>query len=134
MNLPNDWRVYAIVVGAGAAAIYFARRTLGQVASAVNPLNSNNVFSSAVNDVGAQIAGQPAGSWSLGSSLFEWWNPQAVAAEKAAIGQGMPASSSSDQAIAAGSAAVAGAAGAAKDAPYVPSGEKSLFQQVFGWL
>lgn len=131
MNLPNDWRPYAIVLG-GAVGIYFlAKNQAAKALNAVSPLNPNNVIYGGVNTAGAQVTGDA--NFNLGSWLFELLNPGAVAAEKQ-----LSATSSTSGAIAAGAAAVSGAASssspagiASPAAPYVPSGEKSLWQQIF---
>lgn len=87
MTLPQDWRVYAVVLG-GAIGIYlFAKRevvdAVQSAAAAVNPLDQDNVFYTGVNAVGAKVTG---GEFSLGAAIYEWWNPDRVAAERAAIG------------------------------------------------
>lgn len=45
-------------------------------AQAVNPLNNDNVFATTVNDVGAVITGNPQGSWSLGSWIYDVTHPE----------------------------------------------------------
>jgi hypothetical protein len=84
MTLPQDWRVYVVLI-AGALGVYFlAKRELGAAAQAVNPLNQDNVFHVGVNAAGAAVTGDR--DFSLGSRIWEWWNPERVEAERRAIG------------------------------------------------
>lgn len=76
------------------AAIYAARQAssaIGAVGSAaasvgnaINPLNNDNVFASAINSVGGAVAtsnGYNAdGSWTLGGWLYDTTHPATVAA------------------------------------------------------
>lgn len=87
MTLPQDWRVYAVVL-AGALGLYlFAKREVlagvTTVAAGINPLDQDNVFYTGVNKVGEKITG---GEFSLGAAIFEWWNPARTQAEREAIG------------------------------------------------
>lgn len=52
-----------------------AIETAKDAAQAVNPLNNENVFATTVNDVGAVVTGNPKGSWSLGSWIYDVTHP-----------------------------------------------------------
>lgn len=62
-------RTALIVAGVaiGAYVVYRASHAIGAAAHAINPLNNNNVFARAVNDVVS-----PSGTSSLGSKLYDW--------------------------------------------------------------
>ena len=75
------------IIATGAAVVAFViyravpkvAAAVGDAAHAVNPLNPDNVFASGVNNVGAAIAGQAPGSWSLGSWLYDVTHPDELA-------------------------------------------------------
>lgn len=71
IGLPNDWRIYALLIGTAAALLYYARGQVGAVAQSVNPLNHDNVISQAANGVGAVLTGTAPGDFSLGAWLWE---------------------------------------------------------------
>jgi len=48
--------------------------TAGNVATAVNPTNPNNVIYGGVNAVGGAVTGTK--DWSLGSALYDWFHPE----------------------------------------------------------
>lgn len=54
-------------------------------AGAIDPTSTNNLAYRGVNAVGGVVADDP--NFSLGATIFEWFNPGAVAAEKAATGK-----------------------------------------------
>jgi hypothetical protein len=82
----------AIVVGIGAiAAAYLitkgtkaAAEVAGNVAHAVNPLNRENVFYKGVSGVVDAVASDGQ-SIPLGVRIWEWFNPEKVASEKAML-------------------------------------------------
>ncbi len=71
------------IIATGAAVVAFIiyrsvpklAAAAGDAAHAVNPLNPENVFATGVNNVGAVLAGQAPGSWSLGSWLYDVTHP-----------------------------------------------------------
>lgn len=83
MTLPQDWRVYAVLL-AGVVGLYvLGKRELAAAATAINPLNQDNVFATAVNQAGAQVTGDK--HFSLGGAMWEWWNSDRIEAERRAI-------------------------------------------------
>ena len=83
MTLPQDWRVYALLLGGLALVYIVGKRELAAVAHAVSPLNENNVFATTVNQVGAQVTGRK--DYSLGVAVWEWWDSDRLEAERRAI-------------------------------------------------
>ncbi|MCZ2495723.1 hypothetical protein GN316_03030 [Xylophilus sp. Kf1] len=78
------WRVSRAASGAASAigetianAGYQLWDTAGNVASAVNPTNPNNVIYSGVNSVGGAVTGTK--DWSLGSAIYDWMHPEEAA-------------------------------------------------------
>jgi hypothetical protein len=70
------WRASQVAARVAGTAVDAA----GAAAQAVNPLNNENVFASGVNAVGGAVTGTD--DWSLGVAIWEWWNPEKVAAER----------------------------------------------------
>lgn len=64
-----------IALGVGAALVlgYFAKKGAVAVANAVNPVNHDNVFATAVNSVGQATSGDS--SWSLGGAVWDFFHP-----------------------------------------------------------
>ena len=86
MSIKSDFALGAggaIVLGVVAYLIWKKAQTTG----AFDPTNPNNAAYSAVNAFGAKLTNNP--DFNLGSGMFEWFNPGALAAERAAI-YGMP--------------------------------------------
>lgn len=62
--MPNDWRAYVAIGAVAVVLVWLAKKQIGAVANAVNPLNDNNVFAAAGNDLGAALTGDS--NFSLG--------------------------------------------------------------------
>ena len=79
---------YKKATGAAGAAVDAVTEKAAEVADAVivsvNPANPGNIINRGVSAAGSAITGQA--SWSLGAAAWEFFNPGAVAREKAAIG------------------------------------------------
>lgn len=74
INLPGlDWRAVAVVGGLVVLAAIYSRQQLssaaGDIASAINPTNPENVFSEAVNATGEAVTGQPG--WTIGGAVYD---------------------------------------------------------------
>lgn len=84
------WRVYHLAskaVDAGAAAgAAVAAAAKKVVTEDLNPVSDKNVAYTASNYIGSQVTGDT--SFNLGSRIFEWLNPAAVAAENKVLGSG----------------------------------------------
>jgi hypothetical protein len=76
--------VALIAVGAGVVAVVLylsagaAKKAAGAAANAMNPVNPNNVFATAVNSIGGVLVSDPQGngknadgSWTLGGWLYD---------------------------------------------------------------
>lgn len=82
LNLPSDWKPYAVVLAGIALGIYFARKQLASVASAVNPLNANNAIYGALNKAGSMVTGDA--NFNAGGAWYELTHP-GTAAQVAAL-------------------------------------------------
>lgn len=71
---------------AGADLLPSAARATG---NAINPNSRENLINRAVTAVGQTVTADP--EWVPGVSLWEWLNPDAVAAERAMVGPVKPA-------------------------------------------
>lgn len=71
-----------IAIGTAAAVglFLFAKREIRTAFKAVDPTDRDNLVNSGVNKVGAALTGRD--SFSLGASLFEFFNPSAVERER----------------------------------------------------
>jgi hypothetical protein len=69
-----------IALGAGAVLVigYFAKKAVSATATAINPVNHDNVFSNSVSAVGGALTNDS--SWSLGQQLFDWVHPSDASA------------------------------------------------------
>lgn len=76
---PESYLILAAIAG-GLYLAWSAKKTVAAAASAINPANNNNVINQAAN----AITGHDNETSSIGSSLFEWLNPDVVEAEKLA--------------------------------------------------
>ena len=87
MSIKSDF-----VLGAGGALVLGVVAYMiwkkAQKTGAFDPMNPNNAAYSAVNAFGAKLTNNP--DFNLGSGMFEWFNPGAAAAERAAIYGTMP--------------------------------------------
>jgi hypothetical protein len=85
--------VMGVAAGAAVLAVIYAKNKLPGVArdavNAVSPFNPNNIFYGGVNNAGASLTGDP--SWNLGARLWEMFNPDQVAAERAMLNGAAPA-------------------------------------------
>lgn len=70
-------------ISAGAGQLWAAT---GNAATAVNPLNPNNVFYTGVNNVGSAATGVK--DWSLGSAFYDWLHPEEGASLTGTTGGG----------------------------------------------
>jgi hypothetical protein len=64
--------VSVVVMGALVLVAFVATKaeeTISDTASAINPLNNNNIFASGVNGVGQKLSGN--NNWSLGGWIYD---------------------------------------------------------------
>lgn len=69
--------------GLAVGAYFLLRFAAPKVLEAINPLSTENIFYKGASAVTSAITGQDS---PLGIQLWEWWNPEAVALEKVAVG------------------------------------------------
>lgn len=67
------WRVSKAAGAAASAAATAVGQGAIAVGTAVNPLNNDNVFATGVNKVVQAVTGDTSAT--LGTKLFDWWNP-----------------------------------------------------------
>jgi hypothetical protein len=84
------YAAYIAAIGAGAAVVYLivaqgkkAGVAIATVADAINPVSHTNLAAKSFDAATQWITGDP--NVTFGTKLFEWFNPAAVAAEKAAL-------------------------------------------------
>lgn len=73
--LPKNWNLIAlaVVVVGGIYAYHRLKADAGAVASAVNPVDPNNVFNTGANSVLQTITGDKDATW--GSKIYDWLHP-----------------------------------------------------------
>jgi hypothetical protein len=70
-----------LAIGGAGYLFYRGYKAAAANVNLINPASTSNVVYSGVNDIGAVLTNQPAGSFSLGASIWDWTHPSQVAAE-----------------------------------------------------
>lgn len=68
-SIQVNWKTVAAVAVVGALVIWYTRKSVGEVAAAVNPVSPDNIFNKAVTATGAAVTGQK--DWTLGGALYD---------------------------------------------------------------